>query len=100
MHNKMRRYFSGKRHSPAIGYGSREKVRGLHPSGYEEVLVSSPSELEKIDKETQAVRVSGRVGKRKKQVILEKAEEMELKVLNPTSFEIETLEEEMEEEEE
>lgn len=52
------------------------------PSGYEEVLVYNPKDLEKIDPKRQAARIASRVGRRKRQEILEKAEELGIVVLN------------------
>ncbi|MBI5252791.1 MAG: 50S ribosomal protein L32e [Euryarchaeota archaeon] len=80
-HHKMRKYIGGKLPSPAIGHATKAEFRGLHPSGYKEVLVHNPKDLEGIDKEKQAVRISGRVGKRKREIILKEAEKLKLKVL-------------------
>ncbi|MEX2703093.1 MAG: 50S ribosomal protein L32e [Candidatus Baldrarchaeota archaeon] len=68
---------------PDIGYRSPKVVRGLHPSGFEEVLVYRPEDLEKLDPTKHAVRIAHTVGTRKRLTILEKAEELELVVLNP-----------------
>ena len=81
-HSKMRRKLKSKPKMPNPGYGSPKKVRGLHPSGYEEVLVYNPKDLEKIDPKRQAARIASRVGKRKRQEILKKAEELGIVVLN------------------
>lgn len=67
-----------------VGYRSPKKVRGLHPSGFEEVLVHNPDDLEGLDPDTQAVRVAHSVGMRKRLKIEEKAEDMDLRVLNPS----------------
>ncbi|MHA1583070.1 MAG: 50S ribosomal protein L32e [Candidatus Baldrarchaeia archaeon] len=69
---------------PDVSYRSPKVVRGLHPSGFEEVLVYRPEDLEKLDPTKHAVRIAHTVGTRKRLVILEKAEELELVVLNPT----------------
>ncbi|MCD6164433.1 MAG: 50S ribosomal protein L32e [Candidatus Odinarchaeota archaeon] len=69
---------------PDVGYRSPKVVRGLHPSGFEEVLVYRPEDLEKLDPTKHAVRIAHTVGTRKRLAILEKAEELELVVLNPT----------------
>lgn len=82
-HNKVRRYFGGKAPRPLVGF--KNKIRGIHPSGYREALVSNASELENLDRETQAVRISRTVGARKRQLILDKTKELKLKVLNPDS---------------
>ncbi|MDI6702380.1 50S ribosomal protein L32e [Methanothermobacter wolfeii] len=81
--SKMRRYEKGKPAMPAIGYRKPRAGRGLHPSGYEDVLVSSLSELEALEPEKQAARIASTVGARKKTLMLEKARELGIKVLNP-----------------
>ena len=74
-----------KKHAPAkpkIGYRTNKKIRGKHPSGYDEVMIHNKDDLDQIDNETEAARISGTVGGRKKQAILEKAEDQDIKVLN------------------
>ena len=80
--SKTRRYEKGKPAMPSIGYGSPKDTRGLHPSGYRDVLVSNINEIEKLDPANQAGRISSTVGKRKKEVMLEKAKELGIKILN------------------
>ncbi|WP_456474528.1 50S ribosomal protein L32e [Candidatus Pyrohabitans sp.] len=84
-HSKTRIYKKGKFLSPRIGYGNDASLRGLHPSGYREVLVHNLAELEGIDASSEAVRISARVGRRKRLLMLEKAKELNIKVLNPPS---------------
>lgn len=79
-HSGMRKGRKGDGKMPSPGYGSENK--GMHPSGYYEVLVKNPDDLEEIDKEKEAARISSRVGKKKREKILEKAEKMQIKVLN------------------
>ena len=67
---------------PTIGYGSPRETRGLHPSGYQDVLVCNLKELESLDPQTQAGRISSKIGGRKKEQMLEKAKELGIKVLN------------------
>ncbi|MDI6655354.1 MAG: 50S ribosomal protein L32e [Candidatus Hydrothermarchaeota archaeon] len=80
-HHKMRKYIGGKLPSPATGYATKAELRYLHPSGYREVLVHNLKDLESVDREKQAVRISGKVGKRKREIILKEAEKLKLKVL-------------------
>ncbi len=80
--SKMRRYEAGKPDMPAIGYGSPKTTRGLHPSGYKDILVYNVKELENIDPETEAARISASIGARKKSIMLEKASELGIKILN------------------
>jgi len=84
-HSKMRRGI-GRKKKVNAGYGSPKLVRGLHPSGFEEVRISTPSELDMIS-ENQAVRIASTVGQKKRLLIEEKAKEMGLKVLNPRVME-------------
>ncbi len=80
--SKMRRYEAGKPAMPSIGYGSPKIERGLHPSGFKDVLVKNMSELENLDPATEAGRISATIGKRKKEVMLSKASELGIKILN------------------
>ncbi len=83
VHNKTRKHKKGKFLSPKVGYGNAARLRGLHPSGYREVLVHNVKELEKVDASTEAVRIAAGVGRRKRLQILERAKELKIKVLNP-----------------
>ena len=81
--SKMRLQRSGWPPLVKIGYRTPKKYRGLHPSGYKEVLVYRPEDLLGLDPETHAVRIAGSVGMRKRMRIVEEAEELGLKILNP-----------------
>lgn len=82
LQSKQRRQKKCKGIHPGAGYGSPRAVRGMHPSGYVEVLVFNVKDLEGLDAETQAVRISATVGGRKRVDIHAKADEMGLKLLN------------------
>lgn len=58
-------------------------VRGLHASGFEEIMIWNTADLEKVDSETQVARIGGSVGNKKKEAIIEKAEELNIRILNP-----------------
>jgi len=66
---------------PCIGWGSKSSEKHIHPSGLREILISTPMQLEGAA--NVAVRISSSVGKRKREMIVKKAESMGLKVLNP-----------------
>jgi len=83
LHNKLREKRAGKK-PVMIGFGSPAKVRGLHPSGFEEVLVYNPSDLEKINPKKQAARIASSVGLKKRLMIEERARELNITILNPT----------------
>ena len=65
-----------------VGYGKIAAARNLHPSGFEEVLVYRPEDLDGIDPSVQAARVGGTVGGRKRVLIHERADELGIRVLN------------------
>ena len=65
-----------------VGYGKVASVRNLHPSGFEEVLVHRPEDLDGIDPAVQAARVGSTVGGRKRVFIHERADELGIRVLN------------------
>ena len=83
LHSKLRKHVAAKGGWVKTGYGSPKAVRGLHPCGLEEVLVLNLADIEKIDPETQAARISSNIGAKKKEKIKERAAELGLKVLNP-----------------
>ncbi len=65
-----------------IGFRAPKLVRGLHASGFEEVMVHTVKELETIDPKKQAVRIGGTVGTKKRMVIAKRADELTIRVLN------------------
>ncbi|MDY6771509.1 MAG: 50S ribosomal protein L32e [Candidatus Nanohaloarchaea archaeon] len=67
---------------PDPGYRAPEAVRGLHPSGYEDILVHRPADLDELDPEEEAARIASNVGGRKREAILEKADELGIHILN------------------
>lgn len=81
---KQRRHIKAKGALAQVGYGSPAAVKGLHPSGYAEVLVCTVSQLDNVNAEVEAVRIAAKVGGRKKAIIEAKAAELSIKVLNPT----------------
>ncbi len=83
IHNKMRYSIKGKCPLVQPGYGSPASVRGLHPSGYEEVIVNNPEDIESLNASRQAARIAHTVGLRKRMIIENRAKELGLKVLNP-----------------
>ena len=96
--SKMRKRVKGWPKSVAVGYRGPKEARGLHPSGYVEVLVRNVDDVSKVDPETQAVRIGHTVGARKRVEILARAGERGIHVLNPKR--VEEAEEEFAEEEE
>jgi len=88
-HSKRRKGIKGKGDTVQAGFRSPTAVRGLHPSGFEEVRVHNVDDLDGVDGDTQAVRIASTVGGRKRERIEEVAEDEGIRVLNPTYEEVE-----------
>ena len=82
MHSKMRRHYKYRPTIVSIGFRGPALVRGLASSGFQEVLVYNPSNLDVIDPKTQAARIGGTVGGKKRATIIEKADQLKIRVLN------------------
>ncbi len=80
--SKMRLKKKGKPPLVSIGYRNPRLVRGLHPTGFREVIVYNVKDLEKVDPDREAIRIAGSVGRRKRIEIIEKADELGIVVLN------------------
>ena len=80
--NKIRRKIKGWPRAANVGYRSPKAARGLHPSGYKEMLVHNTEELGEVDRETKAIRIAHTVGKRKRVRILSEAKRRGMTVLN------------------
>lgn len=82
MDNKQRRNYKYRSSLVRVGHGKVAAARGLHPSGFREVMVHNPDDLEVIDPETEAARVGRTVGGRKRERIHSRADELGIRVLN------------------
>ena len=82
MDNKQRRNYKYRGSLVRVGHGKVASARGLHPSGFQEVMVHNLNDLESIDPETQAARVGRTVGGRKRENIHARADELGIRVLN------------------
>ncbi len=65
-----------------VGFRAPKLVRGLHASGFQEVMIHTVKELETIDPKKQAVRIGGTVGTKKRLEIAKRAGELNIRVLN------------------
>lgn len=66
-----------------VGYGTSRAVKGMHPRGFVEKLVEREGDLDGLDPKVHIVRLSRRLGERKKLMFLAKAKELNLHVANP-----------------
>ena len=92
--NKVRRKIKGWPPGVSVGYKGAKVTRGLHPSGFKEVLVHNVQDISRIDPDTEAARIAHRVGKKKRVEIIAEAKKREVFILN-----VQTVSEQVEEEE-
>ena len=81
--SKMRKEESGFPAKVKVGYGTSHSLRGLHPRGLVERLIFRESDLEMLDPKVFILRVSGRVGERKRIAIIAKAKDRNFHIANP-----------------
>jgi large subunit ribosomal protein L32e len=82
--NKVRRKIKGWPPAVSVGYKGPKVARGLHPSGYREVLVHNAQEISNVDPKTEAARIAHRVGKKKRVQIIAEAKKRKVFILNIT----------------
>jgi large subunit ribosomal protein L32e len=82
MDSKQRRNYKYRSALVRVGHGKVAAARGLHPSGFREIMVQNLTDLEIIDPETEAARVGRSVGGRKRELIYSRADELGIRVLN------------------
>lgn len=82
IHSRQREGKAYRASRPGIGQRGPKAARGLHPSGFTEVLVHRADDLDEIDPSTEAARIGSTVGGKKRAKILDKADELGIRVLN------------------
>lgn len=80
--SRMRLHYKCRPPIVSIGFRGPKEVRGLHPSGFEEVIVYNVKDLESLNPKKQAARIGSSVGTKKRIEIGKKAEELDLRLLN------------------
>ena len=68
--------------SPKIGYRGPKIVRDLHPSGYEDVKVTTIEDLKNLNKKKHAVKISRKLGAKKRIALIDHAQKLGFKILN------------------
>ncbi len=86
--NKVRRQDKGWPALVRVGYRGPAESRGLHPSGHVEVLAYRPSDLDGLVPGRDVARIGGTVGAKKRELILARANELGIRVVNPTGLRI------------
>ncbi len=92
--SRMRKEKNGWPPKVKVGYGTKASGRGLHPRGLTERLVRNESDLEGLDPKMHIVRLSRRLGEKRRLVLLERARTLNVHVANPGKQEARPAEEE------
>jgi large subunit ribosomal protein L32e len=81
-HSKLRTHLGYR--PPVVGPGFRtpRAVRGLHPSGFREVLVHNVNELSKINPDLEGARIASQVGYKKRIDIEAEADNLGIHIFN------------------
>jgi large subunit ribosomal protein L32e len=82
--SRVRRRFKGSIPHPVIGYGSDKATRNIHPHGFKTVVVNNVAELEMLmmHNRTYAATVASAVSSRAREKIIERAEQLAIRVTN------------------
>ncbi len=86
--NKVRRQDKGWPALVRVGYRGPAESRGLHPSGHFEVLVHRPDDLVALVPGHDVARIGGSVGAKKRELIIARATELGLRIVNPTGLRV------------
>lgn len=82
--NRVRRRFKGQIAMPKIGYGSNVKTRHVLPDGFKKFLVNNVAELELLlmQNRVYSAEIAHNVSSRKRIAIVERARQLDIKVIN------------------
>ena len=81
--SKIRKEESGWPAKVKVGYGTAAATRGLHPRGLQERLIHRLAELEGLDPKIHIIRISARVGERKRLSLLDEIRHRNFHIANP-----------------
>jgi large subunit ribosomal protein L32e len=94
--SRMRKEKAGWPPKVKAGYGTKASGRGLHPRGLIERLVKNESDLEGLDPKKHIVRLSARLGERRRLILLDRVKALNVHVANPGKEEARSVGEERE----
>ena len=81
--SKMRKEEAGWPAKVKVGYGTAAATRGLHPRGLQERLIHRLAEIEGLDPKIHIIRISSRVGERKRLTLLDEIRHRNFHIANP-----------------
>merc|ERR1712234_37242 len=84
--NRVRRRFKGMYVMPNIGFGSAKNTRHMLPTGFRKVLVHNVKELEVLMMQNKkfCAEIAHGVSSRNRKVLVERAQQLAIRVTNPT----------------
>merc|ERR1712227_988930 len=85
--SRVRRRFKGQYLMPSIGYGSNKKTKHVCPDGFKKFVIHNLSELEVllIQNKTFSAEIAHTVSSKKRKTIVERAQQLAIKVTNPNA---------------
>merc|ERR1711915_293928 len=85
--NRVRRKFKGQFLMPSIGYGTNKKTRHICPDGFKKFLVHNVKELEILMMQNRifSAEIAHSVSSKKRKDIVERAQQLAIKVTNPNA---------------
>merc|ERR1712055_101408 len=85
--NRVRRRFKGQYLMPNIGYGSNKKTRHVCPDGFKKFVVHNIKELEVLLMQNKvfSAEIAHNVSSKKRKEIVERAQQLAIKVTNPNA---------------
>ncbi len=69
--------------NPSVGYRTPNEIRGVHPSGYEMIVVHNIAELEPLKPKYHAIMIASSVGRKKRIALKDAILTKGFKLLNP-----------------
>merc|ERR1712024_86030 len=85
--SRVRRRFKGQYLMPSIGYGSNKKTKHVCPDGFKKFVIHNISELEVLlmQNKTFSAEIAHTVSSKKRKTIVERAQQLAIKVTNPNA---------------
>merc|ERR1711953_878965 len=85
--NRVRRRFKGMYKMPNIGYGSAKNTRHMLPTGFKKVLVNNIKELEVLMMQNKkfCAEIARGVSAKNRKTIVERAQQLAIRVTNPNA---------------